>query len=479
MIKKVVIAAAGQGTRMLHLTKGKSKHLIRVRKRPFLAYLLDNLFLAGFRDLILVTGFKEELIEKFLNRYKPPLKSLRKSQYKIRMVSQYEALGPKSKIYGTACPLMCVNPVRGFKGKVKAQSKRTSNGVKDIIKKGQFIYLCGDNLYSVGDLKAMNIGRKYSCVAGIYHKRPEKYGVLIKDNGFLKKIIEKPKNFVGNIVNTGLYKFNFEIFDKVKKIKKSPRGEYEITDAINLLAKEKKVKVKIIKDFWLDFGNPADVIVLSCFLKSFRRFKRLFWRNGRFEIIPARARIAADIAVEHLERGQVIVCPTDTVYGLLADATNDEAVERVFQIKKRDKKKAIPVFVKDIKMAKKYTKMDKDMENFLQEIWPGKITVALKRKENKGLSKLLFGSRKTIGLRIPNYKLIREILNKFNKPLTGTSANISGRPSTTRIEEIFDYFEDEEVRPDLILDAGKIPYSYPSTVVDFSKDKPKIIRRGR
>lgn len=458
MIKKVVIAAAGQGTRMLHLTKGKSKHLIRVRKRPFLAYLLDNLFLAGFRDLILVTGFKEELIEKFLNRYKPPLKSLRKSQYKIRMVSQYEALGPKSKIYGTACPLMCV---------------------KNIIKKGQFIYLCGDNLYSIGDLKEINIGGEYNYVAGIYRKNPEKYGVLVKENGLLKKVVEKPKDFVGNIVNTGLYKFNFEIFDKVKKIKKSPRGEYEITDAINLLVKEKKVKVKIIKDFWLDFGNPADVIILSCFLKSFRRFKRIFWRNRRFEIIPARAKNVVDKAVRHLERGQAIICPTDTVYGLLADATNDEAVERVFQIKKRDKKKAIPIFVKDIKMAKKYTKMDKDMENFLQEIWPGKITVALKRKENKGLSKLLFGNKKTIGLRIPDYKLIREILNKFNKPLTGTSANISSQPSTTKIEEIFDYFEDEEVRPDLILDAGKIPYSYPSTVVDFSKDKPKIIRRGR
>ena len=57
-IKKVVIAAAGQGTRMLHLTKEKSKHLIMVKKRPFLAYLLDNLFLAGYRDLMLVTGFK-------------------------------------------------------------------------------------------------------------------------------------------------------------------------------------------------------------------------------------------------------------------------------------------------------------------------------------------------------------------------------------------------------------------------------------
>jgi len=458
MIKKVVIAAAGQGTRMLHLTKGKSKHLIKVKKRPFLAYLLDNLFLAGYRDLILVVGYKEELIKEFLEKYKPPLKSLGKSQYKIRTVSQYNILGPKEKIYGTACPLKCV---------------------KNIIKKSQFIYLCGDNLYSVKDLKAMNVGGKYNYVAGIYRKRPEKYGVLIAEDGFLKKIIEKPKEFVGNLVNTGLYKLTSEIFGKLPKIKKSPRGEYEITDAINLLAREKKVKIQRIKDFCLDFGNPADVIKLSYFLKSFKKFKKLFWKYRHFEIISFRSRDVVEKAVEYLERGQVIVCPTDTVYGLLADAANDKAVEKVFEIKKRSKKKAIPIFVKDTKMAKKIAIMDKDMEEFLEELWPGKITVALKKKKNCGLPKILFGKRKTIGLRIPNHKLVREILKKINKPLTGTSANISGRASSTRIKEILEQFEEQEVKPDLILDAGNLPKNFPSTVVDFSAKKPKIVRKGR
>jgi len=458
MTKKVVIAAAGQGTRMLHLTKAKSKHLIKVKKRPFLAYLLDNLFLAGFRDLILVIGFKEELIEKFLEKYRPPLKSLKKSQYKIRTVSQYEILGPKNKIYGTACPLMCV---------------------EKILKRNHFVYLCGDNLYSVRDLKEMRKNGRYNYVAGIYRKNPEKYGVLILENGFLKKIIEKPKKFVGNIVNAGLYKFTPEIFDSIKKIKKSSRGEYEITDAISLLARKKRVKVKMIKDFWLDFGNPADIIILSYFLKSFKKFKKLFWKNRRFEIIKAGAKDAVEKAVRFLERGQVVVCPTDTVYGLLADATNKKAVEKVFEIKKRDKRKAIPVFVKNIEMAKKYAIMDKDMENFLKEIWPGKITVALKRKKREGLPDLLFGGKDTIGLRVPNYKLVKEILEKFNKPLTGTSANISGKPSTTKIKEVFAYFENEPVRPDLILNAGDLPKNNPSTVVDFSRDKPKIIRKGK
>ena len=457
-IKKVVIAAAGEGTRMLHLTTNKSKHLIRVKKRPFLAYLLDNLFWAGYRELILVVGYKEELIKKFLDQYKPPLKSLRKSQYNIIMVSQYDVLGPKKEIYGTACPLMCV---------------------KDIVKKNHFIYLCGDNLYSVRDLKFMDNGGKYSYVAGVYRKHPEKYGILVESKNFLKEIVEKPKEYAGNLINTGLYKFSSDIFDKLKKIKKSTRGEFEITDAINLLAKSKKVKVKKIRDFWMDFGNPADIIQLSVFLKSFKKFKKLFWKNRRFYIIPARSKEVVKKAVEALERGQVIVCPTDTVYGLLADATNEEAVEKVFQIKKRDKKKAIPIFVKDMKMADKYALIDQDLKNFLDEIWPGKITVAVKRKKRTSLSKKLFANKKTIGLRIPEYKLIYEIIKKLNKPLTGTSANISGKPSTTKINEIYKYFEDEENRPDLILNAGDLPHNIPSTIVDFSSDKPKIIHRGK
>ena len=458
MIKKVVIAAAGQGTRMLHLTKGKSKHLIKVKKRPFLAYLLDSLFLAGYRDLILVVGYKEELIREFLKKYKPPLKSLRKSQYKIRQVSQYEVLGPKDKIYGTACPLMCV---------------------KDIIGKQHFLFVVGDNLYSAKDFKAMNIEGKYSYVAGYYHKRPEKYGVLVTDNGFLKKVVEKPKKYVGNIINTGLYKFTPGVFKKLSKIRRSPRGEYEITDILNLLAREKKVKVKKIQDYWIDFGNPADVIRLSYFLESFKKFKKLFWKHRHFEVISFRARDAVEKAAEYLERGQVIVCPTDTVYGLLADATKDKAVERVFEIKKRSKKKAIPVFVKDMKMAKKIAIMDKNMEEFLEELWPGKITVALKRKKNCSLPKILFGKKETIGLRIPDHKLVREILKKINKPLTGTSANISGSASSTRIKEILEQFEEQEVKPDLILDAGNLPKNFPSTVVDFSTKKPKIVRKGR
>lgn len=242
MITKVVIAAAGQGTRMLELSKEKSKHLIKVNNRPFLAYLLDNILKAGYREIILVVGYREDMIREFLKNYK-----FDGLDFDIKIINQFDILGSKEKEYGTACPIKCV---------------------KDLIKNENFISLCGDNFYTVEDLKLMNIDDDYDYVAGVLNEHPEKFGVLITEGEFLKEIIEKPKEFVGNLINTSLYKFTPEIFEKVFQIKKSPRGEYEITDAIFLLAKEKRVKVKKMNDFWMDFGRPEDVEKLSKFLEN-------------------------------------------------------------------------------------------------------------------------------------------------------------------------------------------------------------------
>jgi bifunctional UDP-N-acetylglucosamine pyrophosphorylase/glucosamine-1-phosphate N-acetyltransferase len=249
MIKKVVVAAAGQGTRMLELSKDKSKHLIEVRNRPFLAYVLDNLINAGYHDIVLVVGFKEQLMEDFKEDFiKNCSPFADKRGLKIEIVDQHKILGPKEKEYGTACPIKCV---------------------KNIVGNENFIYLYGDNLFSVQDLKLMNIDDKFCYVAGLEHKNPEKYGVLIRDGeDFLEEIIEKPKKFVGSLINAGLYKFTPEVFSKLPLVKKSPRGEYEITDTISLLAKDRKVKIKEIKDYWLDFGNPEDIKKVSDFLKN-------------------------------------------------------------------------------------------------------------------------------------------------------------------------------------------------------------------
>ncbi|OGZ62645.1 MAG: hypothetical protein A2812_01435 [Candidatus Staskawiczbacteria bacterium RIFCSPHIGHO2_01_FULL_36_16] len=249
-ITKVVISAAGQGTRMLDLSKDKSKHLIEVEKRPFLAYLLDNILGAGYTEIILVAGYREDMIREFLKNYIAALKNYKFEglDFTVKIINQFDILGPKEKEYGTACPIKCV---------------------KNLIKNENFISLCGDNFYTIEDLKLMNIDDNYNYVAGIANGHPEKFGVLIEDgDDFLEGIIEKPKEFVGNLINTSLYKFTPEIFNKVAQIGKSSRGEYEITDAISLLAKEKKVKVKKLNDFWMDFGKPEDIIKISRFLNS-------------------------------------------------------------------------------------------------------------------------------------------------------------------------------------------------------------------
>lgn len=175
-----------------------------------------------------------------------------------------------------------------------------------------------------------------------------------------------------------------------------------------------------------------------------------------------------------IKQGKVIVCPTDTVYGLIADATNKKAVGKIFKIKKRRIKKPIPIFVKNLKMAKKLVKIDKNQERILKSVWPGKVTVVLKRKKTK--IKLYGVDKRTIALRIPKYKLVTELLKKLNLPLTGTSANISGKPLSTKIKEVVAQFKNQRYQPDLIIDTGNLPKSKPSIVLDLTILPPKILR---
>jgi len=186
---------------------------------------------------------------------------------------------------------------------------------------------------------------------------------------------------------------------------------------------------------------------------------------GNFEILQ--------IITKAVIKGRIIICPTDTVYGLICSALDKKAVNNVFKIKKRPKNKYLPIFVKDIKQVKKIAEVDKSQEKFLKKIWPGKVTVILKRKKAK-----IYGvSKNTIALRIPKYEFLNEILKKTNIPLVGTSANISGNPPSTKIKEVLKQFEDKEILPDLIIDVGNLKKSKSSTIIDSTKKKIKIIRQ--
>jgi len=170
-------------------------------------------------------------------------------------------------------------------------------------------------------------------------------------------------------------------------------------------------------------------------------------------------------AVGAIKGGQILVCPTDTIYGLICDAANKGAVKKLSQIKKRPKEKPIPIFVKDIKMAKKFVNIGKEQEVFLKEVWPGQVTVVLQSKNKRG----------TIGIRIPNHKLILAIIKRLNRPLAESSVNISGKPPARSIKEILSQFKDKKHQPDLILDDGKLKLLRPSTVIDLTNGF-KILR---
>lgn len=177
--------------------------------------------------------------------------------------------------------------------------------------------------------------------------------------------------------------------------------------------------------------------------------------------------------INTIKEAKILVCPTDTVYGLISDATSQKAVKKIFQIKKRKIQKSLPIFVKDIKMAKEIAEISKKQENFLKKVWPGKVTVILKRK---GRRKLYGVNKKTIALRIPKYKLINILLQKLNQPLTATSANISNFPASTKIEEVIAQLKNKKHQPDFIIDAGNLKKSRPSIIIDLTFPEPKILR---
>lgn len=178
-------------------------------------------------------------------------------------------------------------------------------------------------------------------------------------------------------------------------------------------------------------------------------------------------------AADFIRQGKVVVFPTDTVYGLISDAGNKKAVNRIFQIKKRDNKKSLPIFIKTINIAKNLAITDSVQTSLLKKYWPGKITVILKRK----VSKKLYGiDKKNIALRVPKYKPLNELLEKLGFPLVQTSANISGINPITSIKEAILQFNNNHIKPDLLIDGGKL-LGKSSKVIDLTVNPYKVLRK--
>lgn len=179
-------------------------------------------------------------------------------------------------------------------------------------------------------------------------------------------------------------------------------------------------------------------------------------------------------AVNILSYGGTIVYPTDTLYGLGANALNDIAVRKVFRIKCRSFSKPLPMIVRDLYWVKNLAEIKPYHEKVLKQVWPGKVTVVLTKKEI--VPDALTAEFNSVGIRIPDYIFTDNLLTKFGYPLTSTSANVSGQVPTNDINKIIEIFSKSTLKPDLVIDAGILPKSEPSMIIDLTGKKLKILR---
>ncbi len=223
---QAVIMAAGKSTRTWPLTLTRPKPLLKVMNKEIIKHNLDAL--QGLvSEVIIIVGFKKEMIINEIG--------LKYGKLKIRYVEQKEQLG-------------------------------TGHALKYVEKlvKNKFVVMGGDDIFSKKDIKAC-LKHKYA-VLGRKVEDPSRFGVFVVIGKEVKKIVEKPKKFISDIANTGLYVFDKSVFKY--KLKKSQRGEYEIVDYINALVKKEKVVCEKVKGHWLSIGYPWDLIEANGVLVS-------------------------------------------------------------------------------------------------------------------------------------------------------------------------------------------------------------------
>ena len=178
-------------------------------------------------------------------------------------------------------------------------------------------------------------------------------------------------------------------------------------------------------------------------------------------------------AQKHLALGGIVAVPTDTVYGLAVDARNDSAVVKLFAVKERHPDKPLPIMIADQSVLNEVAvDIHPAVRKLVEKHWPGALTIVLKK--SPAISDLVSGGGETVGIRIPDHQFMLELLKKFGRPLAVTSANISGEPPCMDYQSVKEKFEG------LVsyIVPGEVEHKQISTVADFTKDPPVILRGG-
>lgn len=200
-----------------------------------------------------------------------------------------------------------------------------------------------------------------------------------------------------------------------------------------------------------------------------------------------------DEAVELLKKGKVLIFPTETSYGLGCDAVSQSAVDRIFEIKLRQRGKPLLVVVGSVEMAKRYLVWNDLLDELARKYWPGPLTIVGEyRRPNNELrimnSELAYGvvsEGGTVAMRVTNHPIIKKLSEDLGHPIVATSANIAGGGDIYSVREIKKVFARpakavarSAIKPDAIFDGGDLPVRPPTTVASVVGGKLEILRQG-
>jgi L-threonylcarbamoyladenylate synthase len=179
-------------------------------------------------------------------------------------------------------------------------------------------------------------------------------------------------------------------------------------------------------------------------------------------------------AARLLREGALVAFPTETVYGLGADATNGKAVAAIFAAKGRPRFNPLIVHVEDLAAAERHTAFSAEARRLAHAFWPGALTLVLPRRDT-ALSDLVSGGLSTVALRVPAHPTARALLKQAGRPIAAPSANVSGKVSATTALHVAETLDD---KVDFILDGGPAPLGLESTVIGFDGEAPVLLRPG-
>jgi bifunctional UDP-N-acetylglucosamine pyrophosphorylase/glucosamine-1-phosphate N-acetyltransferase len=249
---QAVVLAAGKSTRTYPLTLTKPKPLLKVANRTIIEHTLEQLD-GLVNEVFIVVGYKANMVRNFLGS--------RFGKIRINYVVQDKPLGNADAL------------------------RLVDNHIK-----GNFILMFGDDLYSKRDIR--NLLKHKNAILAKKVENPQCFGVLEVKNGNFSRVVEKPDEFISDLVNVGCFVFSRGIFDVLGRVKLSKRNEYELTDAYNLMSRKIKIKVVLVEDYWLPITYPWNVLEANEFLLS-----RIRSRKGK------KARIERGAVLE----GKVVV----------------------------------------------------------------------------------------------------------------------------------------------------------------------------